>query len=107
MNVAIVGCGGIGREYHAPAWSKVEGIRIVAACDVDFAKAEQLAAAYPGCKPYKSVPEMLDKQRDLDACDVTTTERHRAEPLIQCLTAGKHCFCEKPLAGRNGQYDVR
>jgi predicted dehydrogenase len=48
---------------------------------------------------------MLEKE-EIDLVDVCTTERDRAEPLVQCLRAGKHVFCEKPLVGADGQYNI-
>jgi len=104
LKIAILGCGGVGRGYHAPAFARVEGVEIVAACDVVEARAKALAGDH-GVPWYRDAGEMLEKE-EIDLVDVCTTERDRAEPLMQCLRAGKHVFCEKPLVGAEGQYNI-
>lgn len=34
LKVAIIGCGGIGMQKHLPALSQVEGVELVAFCDL-------------------------------------------------------------------------
>jgi len=104
LKIAMLGCGGVGRDHHAPAFARVEGVEIVAACDIIEERARALAEDH-GVPWYSDAAEMLEKEA-IDLVDVCTTERDRAEPLIQCLQAGKHVFCEKPLVGAAGQYNI-
>jgi predicted dehydrogenase len=104
LKIAILGCGGVGRGYHAPAFAQVEGVEIVAACDIIEQRAKALADDH-GVPWYRYAAEMLKKE-EIDLVDVCTTERDRAKPLMQCLRAGKHVFCEKPLVGAEGQYNI-
>jgi predicted dehydrogenase len=48
---------------------------------------------------------MLAKEA-IDCVDVCTNEMLRPPPIIRCFEAGKHVFTEKPLAGRNHQYNI-
>ena len=105
LRIGFAGCGGVARQHHAPAFASVEGIEIVAACDLEIERAQALAEPY-GASTYTDVHKMLAEE-NLDVVDVVTTERHRVEPLIACLEAGKHVYCEKPLAGSRGQFAVR
>ena len=104
VKVAMLGCGRIGRDRHAPAFAKTDGVKIVAACDKDEERAKALAGDYE-VPWYTDAAEMLGKE-SIDVVDVATTEKDRPLPLIQCLEAGKHVFCEKPLAGVKGQFNV-
>ncbi|RKY03032.1 hypothetical protein DRP77_06995 [Candidatus Poribacteria bacterium] len=104
LRVGIVGCGNVAMNRHAPAFAKIEGVEIVAACDLVEEKARALASRY-GARWYTNLDEMLEKE-ELDLVDVVTRETDRAEPLIKCLRAGKHVFCEKPLVGKKGQFCV-
>jgi predicted dehydrogenase len=83
----------------------VKGFRIVAACDLDVERAKALAEPYKA-RCYTDVNEMLATE-PLDVVDVVTQERDRLPPLKACLDARKHVYCEKPLAGKRGQYAVR
>ena len=100
LRVGFVGCGGIATTKHAPAFASVDGVKVVAACDLEIDRARQLASDY-GASSYTDLHEMLDKE-DLDVVDVVTAEQHRLPPLLACLQAGKHVFCEKTLTGRRG-----
>ena len=105
LRVGFVGCGGVARGHHAPAFDSLEGVSILAACDLDIERAKALAQPY-GARCYDHVDQMLAAEQ-LDVVDVVTNERDRLEPLKACLEAGVNVFCEKPLAGRRGQFAVR
>jgi predicted dehydrogenase len=75
---------------------KIGGVRMVACMDVDVARAEGLAA-WTGCKPHTEIGPVLDAA---DAIWVCTPPSFHREQVIACLDAGKHVYCEKPLAGQ-------
>ena len=104
LRVAMLGAGPIGTRHHAPAFAATEGVEIVAVCDWDEEKGTNLAKTYD-VPWYSDLDEMLAKE-EIDCVDVATNERLRPPPIIRCFEAGKHVFTEKPLAGRNGQYNV-
>ncbi|MBI2195370.1 MAG: Gfo/Idh/MocA family oxidoreductase [Planctomycetes bacterium] len=105
IHVAFIGCGGIARNLHSPAFAKVKDFKVVAVCDVDEARAKAMAADHQ-CPSYTDAGKMLEKE-EIHVVDVVTRETHRPQPLVQCLRAGKHVFCEKPLVGRAGQYHLQ
>jgi len=104
LKVAMLGCGGVARHHHAPAFAKTEGVKIVAACDLIEDRAKALAGDY-NVPYYFDAAKMLESE-EIDVVDVVTNEVQRPAPLMQCLEAGKHVYCEKPLAGAKGQYNV-
>jgi len=63
---------------------------------MDQAKADARAQEL-GVKAYYSIKDMVANE-DLDAIDVVTADHLHFEPVMECLDAGKHTMCEKPLS---------
>ena len=91
LKIGIVGCGGIG-AVHVKSWGKVEGARLVAACDVDRARAEAAAPA-----AYTDFEAMLAGE-ELDAVDICTPPNGHTALALAALRRGLPTLCEKPLA---------
>ena len=92
LKIGVIGCGGIG-SVHISRWAKIEGATIVAACDVDEAK----AAGVEGARPYSDFTAMLENEQ-LDAVDICTPPGLHAPPAVAALRRGIPVMCEKPLA---------
>lgn len=92
----LVGCGWVARDYVAPAMQRAPNSHLVAACDLDSAA---LNAIVPGEKILRTqhFDELLSAP-GLDAVYIATpNDSHRA--LTEAAAgAGKHVFCEKPMA---------
>ena len=93
IKVIVVGTGGIARR-HGEALVENENAEIIGAVDVDAAKMEAYAAKHGG-KSYASLSKCLS---DVDAIYVLTPPFFRRQYAIEAIEAGKHVFCEKPLA---------
>ena len=93
IKVIVVGTGGIARR-HGEALVENENAEIIGAVDVDAAKMEAYAAKHGG-KSYASLSKCLS---DVDAIYVLTPPSFRRQYAIEAIEAGKHVFCEKPLA---------
>ena len=102
MNIGIVGAGAIGTR-HAEAYAKHPKSELAAVCDVDMARATQLAEVY-GAQAFNSVAEMLGGGVDLAACSVCTKgEENGSEhfaPTMEILSAGIPVLGEKPISNR-------
>ncbi len=104
VKVGIVGCGGVANA-HAPGWQATEEAELVAVCDMVEDKAEAFAERY-NAKPYFSIADMVSSEK-LDIADVCTREMHHCEPVVECLEAGLHTICEKPIYAAKGQFFVQ
>jgi predicted dehydrogenase len=96
VRLAIVGTGGMA-NLHAERFRAVPGCKLVAAVDVDAARAEAFVAKHQIPATYASVTELL-RHADFDAVANVTPDAFHAPISLQCLRAGKHILCEKPLA---------
>ena len=74
LNIAAVGIGGQGAAdlgMHAAN-------NIVALCDVDANNAGGVFRQFPNAVKYKDFREMLDKEKSIDACTVSTPDHIHA-----------------------------
>lgn len=91
--IALVGCGGIGNN-HANKLMQIPGAKIVAAVDIIPERAEKLAKLV-NCEAFTDYHEALPLA---DAVWVCTPPDSHSEITVTALNAGKHVFCEKPMA---------
>jgi predicted dehydrogenase len=59
--------------------------------------AQQRSGQGHGCGTYTDFRELLEKQKDLDAVVVCTTDHLHATVSAAAMKKGKHVFCQKPL----------
>jgi len=98
LNIALIGCGGRGRGILP------HGENVVAVCDAD---ARQIAEVKkdlanrraPGnAAVYEDYRKLLDNEKSLDAVVIAPGQRWHVPMSKRAMLAGKHVFCEKPLA---------
>ena len=103
IGVGLVGTGYMGK-CHALAWNAVgpvfgdcPDIRLVHLADVDAALAKEKAAALGFSKATGNWRDLL-ADPDVDVISVTAPNAFHPEMAIGALEAGKHVWCEKPMA---------
>ncbi len=97
LNLAIVGIAGRGSRHCAAL--KDADVNIVALCDVDWSeRVAESFKTFPKAKRYRDFRVMFDKQKDIDAVLVSTPDHTHAVISLAAMKAGKHVYCEKPLA---------
>jgi predicted dehydrogenase len=98
LSVALVGCGFMG-SMHAQIYSQLPGARVVAAADRDPAGAAAKLAKLGWTVPtYPTLRELLARHPEVQIVDVCTPADAHDSDAVVALNAGKHLFCEKPLA---------
>ena len=97
LRVGIIGVG-IG-QAHIKGYRKVPNVDIVALCDVNEERAQGVAREFrlDEAKIYTDYRAMLD-DANLDAVSVGLPNFLHRSVTIDCLNAGVHVICEKPLA---------
>ncbi len=97
VRIGIIGTGIIG-QGHLREYQALPDVRIVAVADLDGAKAREVAARHPGAVAYEDYHDLL-RRDDIDAVDVCLHNNLHRDATVAALKAGKHVFCEKPIAG--------
>ena len=94
LKIALAGAGTLGGD-HAHNFAQIEGCQVAVIFDVVKPNAERLAAELGA-----EVAESEDRiyADDIDIVVVTTPTPFHADYCIKAAKAGKHIFCEKPLA---------
>ena len=98
IRVGIVGTGGISRAHHR-TYTAIGGFEIVAVCDIIKSKANEAADKWgvPRKHVFTSYNKMLEMD-EIDTVSVCTYNQGHRRPTVAALNAGKHVFCEKPMA---------
>jgi predicted dehydrogenase len=97
VRIGIIGVGQIGKQ-HLAAWQNIPAARVTALCDVDSAELAR-AAAEAGIRTTMADFRALIARDDLDAVDVCLHNNLHAPVTVAALEAGRHVYCEKPMAG--------
>jgi predicted dehydrogenase len=99
IRVGVIGCGGRGVDAHIRTLMKMketDNVEVNAVCDV-FDKRAQQAAQISGGRPYRDYRELL-AHKDVDIVVIATPDHWHAQMAIDAASAGKHIYCEKPMA---------
>jgi predicted dehydrogenase len=96
VRLAILGTGRMA-DIHAERFQEIADCQILAAVDVDQARADAFCKKHGIPTAYTSLEEVLARA-DIDAISNVTPDAFHAPLSIKCLQAGKHVMCEKPLA---------
>lgn len=97
IRIGVIGVGIIGKA-HLQQYAGIPGAKVVAVCDINEQEARQAADLYGIPHVYTDYKDMLARD-DIDAVDVCLHNNFHAPLTIAALRAGKHVYCEKPLAG--------
>ena len=95
INFGLIGCGSMG-AYLSERFNGLEEGSIVAVSDIDPTMGKSLAAKIEA----DYVPDLdeLLGRKDLKAVIVAAPNHLHADLTIKAASAGKHVFCEKPMA---------
>jgi predicted dehydrogenase len=93
LQVGVAGLGTIGRVHAANLAGRIPGARLARVADVS----EAALAAFAGVPGSTSYEDILEDSR-VDAVAIATPPSTHPAMVELAAEAGKHVFCEKPLA---------
>lgn len=96
MRLLILGTGGMARA-HAEQFSAIKGVEIAAAVDVDEKRVRDFCKEHNIPQAFTSLEQAIAWGEFEAAANVTPDHVHHPTTMA-LLKAGKHVFCEKPLA---------
>ncbi len=100
LNIAMIGTGWIAEDKLLPALKAAGGAQLWSVLSRSKARADAVAAKFTAASPnpaHDSLDTLL-ADPDLDAVLIATPDKLHAEQAISAARAGKHVFCEKPMA---------
>ncbi len=104
INMAFLGTGARSYGHRRMVQGSIEdkNLHATAVCDIwkqnrEKAAADCLDKFNTKVKQYKYSEELLN-DKDVDAVMIATGDHQHAKILAEVVQAGKHCYCEKPMA---------
>jgi len=106
IKVGVIGYGGafnMGRAHLNQM--REAGMTPTAVAEIDRERLKVAEKDFPGIQTYDSVAKMLSKS-DVNLLAIITPHNTHAALALQCLKAGRHVVCEKPLAITTAECDA-
>ena len=104
VKVALIGCGRIS-GHHSRSIMKLDGIELVAVCDLDIDKAQAYSDEF-GVRAYDSYHQMFSENPEIDVVSIATPSGMHYEHALEVITTyRKHIIVEKPTFIKHSQVD--
>ena len=97
LRVGMISWAHVHAEFRAMALAEVPGATVVAIADADRERGEAAAARF-GVDRYTDSWEEIVSMDDVDVVMVHSENSLHADQVVASANAGKHVFCEKPVA---------
>jgi len=97
LNWGIIGCGDVTEKKSGPAFSLIEGSRLLAVMRRTANLAEDFAKRHDVPEWYNDARSIIEHP-DIDAVYIATPPNFHDEYAIACMEAGKAIYVEKPMA---------
>jgi predicted dehydrogenase len=96
INWGIIGCGDVTEVKSGPAFSKVEGSKLIAVMRRDAEKAADYAARHQVSKWYDDANQLMD-DADINAIYIATPPSSHMPYALEALSRGLNVYVEKPV----------
>lgn len=97
LNLALIGAGRIGHVHAKAVMSAIPGATVRIVADTHMVAAMELAEEY-GIPEHTDNPQEAIQHDDVQAVIIASSTDTHAPFIIGAAQAGKHIFCEKPIA---------
>lgn len=102
VKVALIGCGRIS-EHHSRSIIKLEGVDLVAVCDLELEKARAYSDEF-GVKAYSDYNKMLQENPEIAVVSIATPSGMHFEHAMEIISDyQKHIIVEKPTVMKPSQ----
>ena len=96
MKVGLIGCGGIAPS-HIKVYQGMNNVKVVGLCDLNLAKAKNLAAEFKIKKTFQNYWDMFENE-ELNLVDICTPVSTHARIVCDAAKAVPAILVEKPMA---------
>ncbi len=97
LKIGLIGAGRIGRMHAANLTTHIPSVELIMVADVLEENARQCAKRYAIPFPTQDYHAILDRP-DIEAVVICSSTDTHASIIKEAAQAGKHIFCEKPIA---------
>ncbi len=104
IHVGVIGAGRIGKIHAENLANRISGSVVAAIANPSLQAAQELAARLQVPKATSDYREIL-KDHEIDAVAICSPTALHVQHIIEAARAGKHVFCEKPIAYDLDQID--
>lgn len=104
INVGIIGAGRIGKVHAEHLAYRIPDANLVAVSDIFIEAAEKLAGELNIPAAYQDYRYIIDEEA-IEAIAICSSTDTHAQMIQEAAAAGKHIFCEKPIALDLGAID--
>ena len=102
LKSAVIGTGAISKE-HLSFLAKSERAHLASVCDLSPASAKYAASRFGADSVYANYNQMLDEVKP-DVVHILTPPHTHKKIAKDCLEAGVHVFCEKPITATYDEF---
>jgi predicted dehydrogenase len=97
VGFGVIGTGIVGGAWHAHVYANQPHSKLVAVCDLNEARATEIAQKYGVSAVYSDYRQLLENPA-VQAVSIATPDFAHREIAVAAAEAGKHILVEKPLA---------
>ena len=101
LGVGLIGAHTWAKKAHLPGYAAHDQVRLVAICDIDRSRAEEVAALFGAERVYTDHYEML-ADPDVQMVDVCSSTHTHLPLSLDVIASGRHVLSEKPLHTQAG-----
>lgn len=94
LRAGVIGLG-VGAR-HIASYQAHARCTVVALCDTDAQRLQEIGAQYPGSRLTTEAADILSDPQ-IDVVSIASYDNYHSEQVLAAVSAGKHVFVEKPL----------